>query len=193
MPRQKRKLGFNMIELAIVLAIVGAVMGGIYVAASSVYEKRKQTELYNQVMTTAKNVRDSWSTKKGFPTSFSSWWATHYNLFPASILLSGSGEYIHAYGGGIRIMNLSAVPSWGVTTDQEFAIIMRGIPKPSCVVLLMNFASPQALNAAGITRIGSRYRGQMPNLDQGITITKANNYCAVADWDDFVIAFSIRN
>lgn len=189
------KAGFNLIELAIVLAIVGAVMGGIYVAASSIYEKRRQAELYSQVMTTAKNVREGWSTKKGFNQQLYAYWAERYQVYPPSVYQSdatGQTEYYHTYGGVIRVMRTDTVASLGPASDQEFLIMLSGIQKEKCVALLSNFGSAEAISAAGITRLGGSWSGPIPNFSQGITPQLAVAKCPKEKWDTLVIGFSLR-
>lgn len=52
--------GFNLIEAAIVLGVIGLVIGGIWVAASAASEQRRTTIIFNNVMATCENVRRDW-------------------------------------------------------------------------------------------------------------------------------------
>ena len=47
--RHNHKRGFNLIEAAIVLAVVGLVVAGIWVAASAVHARWEETHFYEQV------------------------------------------------------------------------------------------------------------------------------------------------
>jgi len=49
--------GFNLVEAAIVLGVVGLVIGGIWVAASAVTENRKQARMSEQVLLVVQNIR----------------------------------------------------------------------------------------------------------------------------------------
>lgn len=51
------KRGFNLIEIAIVLAVIGLVIGGIYVAAAAVTERQRQSKTITQMMTIVTNMR----------------------------------------------------------------------------------------------------------------------------------------
>lgn len=49
--------GFNLIEAAIVLGVVGLVIGGIWVAAASVQDRLKISDISKGVLVTASNIR----------------------------------------------------------------------------------------------------------------------------------------
>ena len=53
-----QKRGFNLIEAAIVLGVVGLVIGGIWVAAATLYENYKVNKTVEGVFTTAKNIQN---------------------------------------------------------------------------------------------------------------------------------------
>jgi len=55
--REQRRRGFNLIEAAIVLGVVGLVIGGIWVAASSVNDKIKMNQAVAGVNIITKNVQ----------------------------------------------------------------------------------------------------------------------------------------
>jgi len=52
--------GFNLIEAAIVLGVVGLVIGGIWVAASAVMAKQRQSETTRGVLQAIEMFRKSW-------------------------------------------------------------------------------------------------------------------------------------
>lgn len=56
MTRQNHKRGFNLIEAAIVLAVVGLVIGGIWVAAANVSEKNKLNRTTGFVLSLAQAI-----------------------------------------------------------------------------------------------------------------------------------------
>lgn len=67
MTRHNHKRGFSLIEAAIVLAVVGAVIGGIWVAASAITTNRRIEEASQgilRVVTEAQNIF------KGLPANF---------------------------------------------------------------------------------------------------------------------------
>ena len=56
-PAARKKKGFNLIEAAVVLGVVGLVIGGIWVAAASVKERLRQTETTRIVVTAIDRMR----------------------------------------------------------------------------------------------------------------------------------------
>jgi prepilin-type N-terminal cleavage/methylation domain-containing protein len=50
--------GFNLVELAIVVAVIGLLLGGVFIAASTVYENNRQTRALSQILQLVQNVRN---------------------------------------------------------------------------------------------------------------------------------------
>ena len=82
---QTKRRGFNLIEAAIVLGIVGAVIGGIWVAASAVMESQKintmASEILQAVYGTRKLVNYS-----SYPTDMNGFVALNTTIVAAGIL-----------------------------------------------------------------------------------------------------------
>lgn len=53
-----RQRGFSLIEAAIVLAVVGLVLGGIWVAAAAMYENYKVNKTVEGIFSTARNIQN---------------------------------------------------------------------------------------------------------------------------------------
>ena len=58
MTGKHKKRGFSLIEAAIVLAVVGLVIGGIWVAAAAMYETYKVNKTVEGIFTTARNIQN---------------------------------------------------------------------------------------------------------------------------------------
>lgn len=58
MTGKHKKRGFSLIEAAIVLAVVGLVLGGIWVAAAAMYENYKVNKTAEGILVTAKNLQN---------------------------------------------------------------------------------------------------------------------------------------
>lgn len=61
-----RASGFNLIEAAIVLGVVGLVIGGIWVAAAAVMESNRQSQTLKDILTITENLRRRFSSPVGF-------------------------------------------------------------------------------------------------------------------------------
>ena len=60
---QRARRGFNLIEAAIVLAVVGGVIGGIWYSAAAMYENYKVNKTVEGIFSTARNVQNLISLK----------------------------------------------------------------------------------------------------------------------------------
>lgn len=56
--QRNREAGFNLIEAAIVLGIVGLVVGGIWAAASSAYENMRQQSAAKQILALVQGIKN---------------------------------------------------------------------------------------------------------------------------------------
>ncbi|MFY9288932.1 MAG: type 4 pilus major pilin [Alphaproteobacteria bacterium] len=66
----KTSRGFTLIELAIVLGVIGLVLGGLWATVSAVWEKTRQEKLYEEIFTIVKNVRSYYAGQAGISGSF---------------------------------------------------------------------------------------------------------------------------
>ncbi|MGB4102270.1 MAG: hypothetical protein WBK91_10250, partial [Alphaproteobacteria bacterium] len=66
--RAAKNKGFNLIEAAIVLGIVGLVVGGIWVAATSVYANLRSKRATDELLAVAQNVRALYATSSSLGT-----------------------------------------------------------------------------------------------------------------------------
>ncbi len=128
--------GFSLIEAAIVLGVVGLVIGGIWTAASSVSEGHKISETVNGIIYTVRRVQglismqdaeaigdevyitDALIASKAFP---SNWINGNFATNP--------------FGG--------SVTSWTKTTStgQRFSLFLDSIPRAPCIKLVVKLSS----------------------------------------------------
>lgn len=133
-PHTPTKRGFSLIEAAIVLGVVGLVIGGIWVAAASVQENRRQSRYLSQILEIVQNVRRQY---KGFvvPETFlaglpkESWPA----FFPGDMITSSTypqspwGTNVHV------VLNCDSCPQYiGVSVS---------LPNASCIALAPRIAA----------------------------------------------------
>lgn len=81
------KRGFNLIEAAIVLAVVGLVIGGIWVAAQGAQQKIRYNQYSKGMLIINENVRNSF---KGTDTVTPTYLSGYSNLLP-SLLMGADG------------------------------------------------------------------------------------------------------
>ncbi len=87
------RAGFNLVEAAIVLGVIGLVIGGIWVAAAAVQENYRQSKTLEQVLSIASNLTQVY---KGIPITSTSFLSDTSNsgiwgsVFPVDMVVSNS-------------------------------------------------------------------------------------------------------
>lgn len=183
MTKFTHKRGFNLIEIAIVLAVIGLVIGGIYVAASSVTDNQRKQKAQAQLLTIVQNMRSAyanqiWSTTA--PTA-----AVLYNarIMPADVVPDSTSAPT-AFTGAFGAVSITA-PS---TTD--FGVAMAGVPKGACIDLISkNFGTVQQASQIGLTTI--TVGGTAVNNTSGYTPAAASTSCS-GSTNTIVFQFSVR-
>lgn len=59
--------GFSLVEFAIVLGVGGVILAGLWYAADNAYENMRRQQMFDQVQTVVKNIRDYYAGQAGFP------------------------------------------------------------------------------------------------------------------------------
>lgn len=136
----KTKKGFNLIEAAIVLAVVGGVIGGIWVAAATVIENHRVNKTVEGILTTARNIQNLISIQDaeliGDNVNITSA-LNEAGVFPKD-WVSGSvvKNPFFIKGDITEVINL-AVP----VHSTRFFIRLGKVPQPSCIKLLVKISS----------------------------------------------------
>lgn len=142
--------GFNLIEAAIVLAIIGLVIGTIWVAAAVVNDAQKIEETKKGVIMTANNMQNLISsadaTTIGNSASLTNA-AIAAQAFPANWITSSTTAK-NPYGGSFTVANYALPP--------RFDVYLHGIPYTACVKLLTQISAYGAM--AGSLGAGSSGR-----------------------------------
>src|SRR3984957_16106234 len=61
-PRRQRRRGFTLTEIAIVLGIIGLILGAIWVAAAAVYNNMRTSKTTTELLDVAQNLRGMYAT-----------------------------------------------------------------------------------------------------------------------------------
>ena len=176
--------GFSLIEAAIVLAVVGAVIGTIWVSAANMYENYKVNKTVEGIILTAKNIQNLISVKDsetiGELTSLNNL-AIQSEAAPKDWVINGSLKMFN--GGGVGIMNRqSGSPRFDLSIDTQ--------PKSICAKIVLRTSEASA--KAQTNRLGQNINGLIliqvfPNaavkhLDSfPLEISTADSMCAVGN------------
>lgn len=151
---EHKKRAFSLIEAAIVLAVVGLVIGGIWVAAAAMYENYKVNKTVEGVLTIAKNVQNLISIRDAEMISAVEIDITSYvmkaGVFPKDWEDSGSAK--SPFGGGVSV---SSNPS-----QSRLGINLSSIPRSACIKFTVRVSSIGSL-------AGSRGSGQINRTTLG--------------------------
>lgn len=191
--------GFNLIEAAIVLTIIGLVIGGIWLAASTVMNNMRKGELAEQTLQVVQNLRNLYAnqqTTDGLTTVN----ANNAGIFPPSMRRQGT-EVFHAFNAPVAI---AAQGATGALNNQNcgnntagqqtcFSFQLNNVPRPACIEVLTRIAGTQdaaraigfagACNTNGCTTYGTQATF---NTAQAATFCAADPVAAV------VLHFSMR-
>ena len=123
----KRQRGFNLIEAAIVLGVVGLVIGGIWVAAAAVQENLRNGDASKGLIQIVQNVRNLYYGQTPTATATITTDLISANAIPSNFI-SNSTTATNPWNGAI------AVRITGASYDQ-IQIDYVSVPKSSCIAL----------------------------------------------------------
>ena len=147
--------GFSLIEAAIVLGVVGAVIGTIWVSAAAMYENHKVNKTVEGIFSTARNIQNLISIRDANVIGESVYITSELiaaDAFPKD-WVNGSGVK-HPFGGYISILNQ--------LTNEKFGMYFGGIPQQVCVKLVVQVSSIGAM--AGSRGNGTSSRASLGHI-----------------------------
>lgn len=151
--RHKRaKRGFTLTEIAIVLGIVGLILGAIWVAAAAVYNNLRVSKATTELLTIVQNVRALYATSSVVdPTAdmttipfagVAAGAATTYpqaNVLPSDTITVTGGTYTvsNPWNGSINV-----VSGKSTNADDSFSVEFDLVPVGACVSLITSNTGP---------------------------------------------------
>lgn len=176
-----KKGGFNLIEIAIVMAVVGLIIGGIYVAAATVYKNVRESTTEDDLLQIVESVRNAYQSQ-GSLGNVSNSGVPLPNLIAAGILpsdmvssIADTTTAVNAFGGTVTIGSASSADLSG------FTISLSNIPQSVCIDILVQNTAGGTAGAAqtGLWSAGTT-SGNSGNANFPLTIGGAsdpNTYC----------------
>lgn len=134
--RHNHKRGFNLIEAAIVLGVVGLVVGGIWVAAANMYENYKTNKTVEGIFSTSRNIQNLISIRDSEAIGHSVVITSALKdagVFPKNWV---DGDTVKSnFGGNIIVYNRIA------SGGNRFLILFDGISPKICVNMLFRVSA----------------------------------------------------
>lgn len=186
--RRAANKGFNLIEAAIVLGIVGLVVGGIWVAATSVYANLRSKRATDELLGIAQSVRALFATSTTMNNAAADMTAVmaQANVLPSDTLTTTpaaalSSNTANPWAGG----NIS-VGSY-IAAGTQFYITFSNVPTAACVDFVSRNTGPArdsgmlgVVGAAGTSGAvlpvpGAIGVGAMPVAGTALTLANIQN------------------
>jgi len=187
----RNQKGFTLIEIAIVLTIVGLVIGGIWLAAATVLNNNKTAELSRQVIQIVQNTKGLFTNQTGAnPTGgFNQAAAISAGVFPGGMVINGTN---------VRHPFATTLTTSSVTLERQGANAIDltvgsttaglGLPQSACIDLVSRIATAENFSRYGLTKVGNINA----NSAQTMTMTKIQAVCPAATaTNQVVITFAV--
>lgn len=136
-----KRRGFNLVEAAIVLGVVGLVIGGIWVAAAAVQENNKRQTFIAALLTTSTNLQNLY--KNMPPRSSGTPWTIYYSAnssysSPPTILNVPVGAWEGTIPGSLIDNNKDTPQSpWGrnvvISVQASLILFETSVPLSTCI------------------------------------------------------------
>jgi prepilin-type N-terminal cleavage/methylation domain-containing protein len=134
---EQNKKGFTLTEIAIVLGIIGLILGAIWVAASGVYNNQKVSKGNTQVLRVSQGIRALYATSA--TTGSADGTDVTQNLCNAGIFPSDSvvncatPAVSNPWNGATTVLTTSVSAA---AAQDGFEVRMTGVPQAGCIALL---------------------------------------------------------
>lgn len=132
----KRKRGFNLVEAAIVLGVVGLVIGGIWVAASAVTNNLKITDTKKAILSISQGARNLFAGHCA-PTGNITEDLDRAGIIPAATYNPSLYEITLPWGSA----GMAFILNNGTSCAEELWIELHSLPKAACIDLVSSLSS----------------------------------------------------
>lgn len=124
--KSKARRGFNLVEAAIVLGVVGLVIGGIWVAAAAVQSNLRKSDASKGLIQIVQNVRNLYYGQSPSATANITTQLINANAIPGNFI-NGTNA-VNPWNGAITVTIA------GASTDQ-IDVLYASVPRDGCIEL----------------------------------------------------------
>jgi prepilin-type N-terminal cleavage/methylation domain-containing protein len=139
----KKQSGFNLVEMAVVLSIIGLILGGVYIAASRSTERAHGTRFEQQFVETVQNTRSYYSLYASVPSSDVTATLIAANALPSDTFNNSASTVAYqAFGNNFNI----------VGGGSSFTLNFVNLQRNACqAIVRIAAAKRQSMNISSIT------------------------------------------
>lgn len=160
----RNQRGFTLIEIAIVLTIVGLVIGGIWLAASTVLNNNKKTEATRQIIQIVQNTKNLFANQTGAnpATGFNQASAIASGIYPAGMVINNANVR-HPFATTTNADSVTVAGAGNaVTLTYGNAAVGRQFPQDACVETALRVGTQENFQRYGIVSINGLGAGSTP-------------------------------
>jgi prepilin-type N-terminal cleavage/methylation domain-containing protein len=189
--------GFTLTEIAIVLGIIGLILGAIWVAAGQVYTNLRVNSSSRDVLSLAQAVRTLYANQGQMDNGFTCPPApcnaiVNSGVVPADLINTATTSLQDAWGGTVTFTAATTIN----TAGDSFVVDLSNVPQAACVALLnINSATGTGTGIAGINaanatvfKTGKGDVGTVTSFNPATALGK----CVAAQTNDVGYLFSIH-
>lgn len=168
----RNQKGFTLIEIAIVLTIVGLVIGGIWLAASTVLNNNRKSEATRQIIQIVQNVKNLFANQTGTnpAANFDQDVARDAGVFPAGMVVGNFVRQPFATNLGANSVTMTNNGANQITLNYGVGAppANTSLPRDACIEIATRVATPENFGRYGIVSVN------------GLTAATATNAAAIA-------------
>ena len=193
----RRVRGFTLTEVAIVLGIVGIILGSIWIAAAAVYRNMRINRTYEQVLILSQNIRALFGggNTTGLPDSTNIvQMAIKANAFPSDMVSTDAG-------GNTHVNHVWAIPTDNTVTVYatdmwfpRFWIEFLRTPQDVCIKMLTMLTGDK--RDSTLFRVGHAEDWSdavlVNNTAFPVNLVTATDKCSNSDTPGFYIEFGLK-
>ncbi len=183
----RNRSGFNLVEAAIVLGVIGLVIGGIWVTAAALTERNRQNQYYLGLMASIDFFYTSYvSSGRQVPAGVAFW----NDLLALSVPMDGFTRTTDPTGftgpwGSSSTFSVYTL-SFGANI---MAQVLSTIPKSSCLNIFRRFSAAQLSQKKSSRMTAGSVTLTIQEIEAGLTDTQISNFCGASANVSIVIFF----
>jgi prepilin-type N-terminal cleavage/methylation domain-containing protein len=135
--RRCPRRGFTLIEAAIVLAVIGTILGGVWIYAQRANEAARLEQAVGQLAIVLKNIRSYYLSYANIANSDVTSTLADADVFPAEMIRAGSSPTLVDHPWGPTRPNGTALAAGGVgisgSNSYFFILTYRGLSTADCI------------------------------------------------------------